>query len=147
MYCVLKYVGTRTSQRDRRQTLPGSMVGMTASEVTLPEFYSAKDTMYVDPVTGVPLAVNDNVQQTLQDNTGTTRLVLLNADFQTTPGSVAKAVSRDNGGATAISLLKVTVPIVGGLLGIVLLVAGLILSRRPEEEEYEDDELTVGAPV
>src|SRR5215470_14129026 len=79
--------------------------------------------------------------------TGSTHLVLLNADFQTTPDSVTKAVSRDNGGATAISLLKVTVPIVGGLLGIVLLGAGLILSRRPEEEEYEDDELTIGAPV
>jgi len=141
------FVANVSAQQTGTQTLPGSMVGMTASEVTLPEFYSAKDTMYVDPVTGVPLAVNDNVQQTLQDNTGTTRLVLLNADFQTTPGSVAKAVSRDNGGATAISLLKVTVPIVGGLVGIVLLVAGLILSRRPEEEEYEDDELTVGAPV
>jgi hypothetical protein len=129
------------------QTLPGSLVGMTASQVTLPEFYSANETYYVDPVTGVPLAVNQAVQQTLQDSTGTTRLVLLNADFQTTPASVAKAVSRDNGGATAISLLKVTVPIVGGLLGVVLLGAGLVLSRRPEYEEYQEDEETVGASV
>jgi hypothetical protein len=129
------------------ETLPGSLVGMTQSEVTLPEFYSAKETYYVDPVTGVPLAVNQNVQQTLQDDTGTTRLVLLNADFQTTPDSVTSAVSIDNGGATAISLLKVTVPIVGGLLGIILLGAGIVLSRRPEEEEYEDDQETVGASV
>jgi hypothetical protein len=141
------FVASISAQQVGTQTLPGSLVGMTASEVTLPEFYSAKETYYVDPVTGVPLAVNQNVQQTLQDSTGTTRLVLLSADFQTTPESVAKAVSRDNGGATAISLLNVTVPIVGGLIGVVLLGAGLVLSRRPEYDEYQDDQETVGASV
>jgi DUF3068 family protein len=141
------FVATVSATQVGTQTLPGSLVGMTASEVTLPEFYSAKEMYYVDPVTGVPLAVNQNVQQTLQDSTGTTRLVLLSADFQTTPDSVAKAVSRDNGGATAISLLNVTVPIVGGLLGVILLGAGLVLSRRPQYEEYQEDEETVGAAV
>jgi hypothetical protein len=141
------FVAKVSPQQVGTQTLPGSLVGMTASEVTLPEFYSANETYYVDPVTGVPLAVNQAVQTTLQDSIGTTRLVLLNADFQTTPASVAKAVSRDNGGATAISLLNVTVPIVGGLLGVVLLAAGLVLSRRPEYEDYQEDEETVGAAV
>jgi len=141
------FVAKVSARQVGTQKLPGSLVGMTPSEVTLPEFYSASETYYVDPVTGVPLAVNQSVQETLQDSTGTTRLVLLNADFQTTPESVAKAVSRDNGGATAISLLNVTVPIVGGLLGVVLLGAGLVLSRRPEYEEYQEDEETVGAPV
>jgi hypothetical protein len=141
------FVANVPSQQVGTQMVPGSLVGMTASEVTLPEFYSARETMFVDPATGLPIAVNENVSQTLQDNTGTTRLTLLSGDFQTTPNSVTNAVNRDNGSATAISLLKVTVPIVGGLLGIVLLGAGLILSRRPEEEEYEDDEEPVGAPV
>ena len=141
------FVAQVPSTQVGNETLPGSLVGMAASEVTLPEFYSAKETYFVDPVTGVPLAVDQNVQQTLQDNTGTTRLVLLSADFVTTPESVARAVTRDNGGATAISLLDVTVPIVGGLLGIILLGAGLVLSRRPEDEEYEEDEETVGAAV
>jgi hypothetical protein len=129
------------------ETLPGSLVGMTPSEVKLPEFYSAKETYFVDPVTGMPLAFNQNVQQTLQDNTGTTRLVLLSANFQTTPASVSSAVSTDNGGATKISLINVTIPIAGGLVGVVLLGAGLVLSRRPEDEEYEDDHEPVGASV
>src|SRR5712692_9640124 len=98
------FVAQVPSTQVGNETLPGSLVGMAASEVTLPEFYSAKETYFVDPVTGVPLAVDQNVQQTLQDNTGTTRLVLLSADFVTTPESVARAVTRDNGGATAISL-------------------------------------------
>ncbi len=128
------------------ESLPGSLVGMTASEVTLPEFYSAQETYYVDPVTGVPLAVVQNVKQTLQDSTGTTRLVLLEANFKTTPASVAASVSIDNSGRSKIALLEVIIPIVAGVLGIILLVVGLVLSRaRNEDDEYEDDDATVGA--
>ena len=94
----------------------------------------------------MPPSVSQTVHETLQNNPGATRLVLLNADFQTTPASVAENVSVDNGGATKISLAEVTVPIVGLLIGVMLLIAGLALSRRnPEDEEYEDDDQTVGA--
>jgi hypothetical protein len=139
------FVASVPSVQIGTESLPGSLVGMTASQVTLPEFYSAQETYFVDPTTGVPLSVQQNVHEVLQDNTGATRLVLLNADFQTTPASVAANVSTDNGGATKISLAEVTVPIVGLLLGVMLLIAGLVLSRsEPEDEEYEDDEQTVG---
>ncbi len=106
------FVATVPSQQIGTQTVPGSLVGLTASAVTLPEFYSAKEMYFVDPVTGVPLSVQRNVQETLQDSTGTTRLVLLSANFQTTPDSVTSAVSTDNGDATKISLINVTIPIV-----------------------------------
>jgi hypothetical protein len=140
------FVASIPSVQIGTESLPGSLVGLPASEVTLPEFYSAQETYFVDPVTGVPLSVQQNVHEVLQDNTGTTRLVLLNADFQTSPASVTANVSTDNGGATKISLAEVTVPIVGLLLGVMLLIAGLVLSRRePEDEEYEDDDQPVGA--
>jgi hypothetical protein len=147
---ISTYVFTATipSQQIGTQSLPGSLVGLPASEVTLPEFYSAKETWFVDPVTGVPLATEQNVQQTLQDNTGTTRLVLLSADFKTTPASVASGVNTVNGATTKINLLNVIVPIVAGVIGIILLVLGLVLSRgRPEDEQYEDDDETVGVPA
>lgn len=147
---VSTYVFTATipNTQTGTQSLPGSLVGLTASEVTLPEFYSAKETYFVDPVTGVPLAVEQNVQQTLQDNTGTTRLVLLSADFKTTPASVAANVKTDNGGTTKITVLNVIIPIVTGLIGLILLVLGLVLSRgRPEDDQYEDDDETVRVPA
>lgn len=129
------------SQQIGTESLPGALVGMTASAVTLPEFFSARETYYVDPVTGVPLAVDQNVRETLQDSSGTTRLVLLQADFKTTPASVAAGVSTDQGGTTKINVLNVIVPIVAGLLGLILIVVGLVLSRsRPEDEQYEDDD-------
>lgn len=130
------------------KSLPGALVGLKPSEVTLPEFYSAKETYYVDPVTGVPLAVDQNVQQTLQDNSGTTRLVLLSADFKTTPASVASGVNRVRDATTKINALTVIAPIAAGLLGIILLVIGLVLSRlQPEDEEYEDDEASIRVPA
>jgi len=102
------------------KSLPGALVGLKPSEVTLPEFYSAKETYFVDPAIGVPLAVDQNVQQTLQDNAGTTRLVLLSADFKTTPASVASHVKTVKDATTKINVLKVIVPIVAGLLGVIL---------------------------
>ncbi len=130
------------------QSLPGSLVGSAASEVVLPEFYAAKETYFVNPVTGDPIAVEQNVQQTLQDDTGTTRLVLLSADFKTTPASVADLVKTDNSGTTKITALNVIIPIVTGLIGLILLVLGLVLSRgRPEDDQYEDDDETVRVPA
>jgi hypothetical protein len=128
------------------ESLPGSLVGLPASEVTLPEFYSAQETYYVDPVTGVPLSVVQNVKQTLQDSTGITRLVLLEASFRSTPASIASGLSTDNSGRSEIGVLNVIVPIIAGVLGIILLVVGLVLSRaRDEDDEYQDDDETVGA--
>ncbi len=128
------------------QSVPGSLVGLTASEVTLPEFYSAQETYYVDPVTGVALSVVQNVRQTLQDGSGTTRLVLLAANFKTVPASIASGVSTDNGGRTEIGVLNVIVPIAAGVLGLIVLVVGLVLGRSADEdEEYQDDDQTVGA--
>lgn len=136
------------AQQTGTQSLPGSLVGMTASEVTLPEFYSAKETYDVDPVTGSILAVVQDVHQTLQDSTGTTRLVLLDANFKTTAASVAALVKTDNSGKSEIGLLELIIPIIAGVLGIILLVVGLVLSRaRDEDDEYEDDDATVGAPA
>ncbi|MDR2985621.1 MAG: DUF3068 domain-containing protein [Nocardiopsaceae bacterium] len=130
------------------QSLPGELVGEKASEVTLPEFYSVKETYFVDPVTGVPLKVEQNVQQTLQDSTGTTRLVLMSADFKTTPASIASGAATDKDGRTKITVLNVIIPIVAGVIGLILLIIGLVLSQfRPEDEEYEDEDEFVGVPA
>jgi len=142
------YAANVSSQQVGTQSLPGSLVGMSASEVTLPEFYSVQETYYVDPVTGAPLSVNENVQQVLKDSSGTTRLVLLSGDFKSTAASISSAVSTDNKSRNEITLATLIVPIVAGLLGIILLVVGLVLSRsRPEDEEYEDADEPVSSPV
>jgi hypothetical protein len=130
------------------QQLPGTLVGLKAAEVTLPEYYSSQETYYVDPVTGAPISVVRNTQDVLKDNAGTTRLVLLSADFKTSPASVAASVKTDNHYRFEIQLATTIIPIIAGLLGIILLVVGLVLARMShEDEEYEDEDEPVGSSV
>jgi glucose uptake protein GlcU len=57
-------------------------------------------------------------------------------------------VQTDKNGTTKISVLNVIIPIVAGVIGLVLLVLGLVMSRfRPEDEEYEDDDEDIRVPV
>jgi len=129
-------------------TVPGSLAGLSASTVTLPEMYSSQETYYVDPVTGAPLLVKRDVQQVLKDSSGTTRLVLLNANFQTSASSLASVVATDNHYRTEINVAKNIVPIIALIIGIILLAAGLVASRlRPDYEEYEDEDEPISSPV
>jgi hypothetical protein len=142
------YVANVPSQQIGTESLPGELVGSKAALVTLPEFYSAQETYNVDPVTGAPISMTRDTQEVLKDDTGTTLLVLLNANFKTTGSSVASIVKSDNHYRTEIELATNIIPIVAGLLGIILLVVGLVLSRlSPEDEEYEDEEEPVSSVV
>jgi hypothetical protein len=143
-----EYVAKIAPTQVGTQSLPGSQVGLPAAEVTLPEFYSATETYYVDPVTGAPLSIVRNVDQALKDSSGTTRLILLKANFKSSAASVASEIKTDNHYRTEISLATTIVPVVAGLLGIILLVIGLVLGlMRPEDEEYEDEDERVTSSV
>lgn len=143
-----KYVANIPSQQVGTQTLPGSLVGLNAATVTLPEFYSSQETYFVDPITGAPLSVVRNTHDVLQDNSGTTRLVLINADFKSTAASIASTVKTDNKYRNEITLATSIVPVVAAVLGIILLVIGLVLSlMRSEDEEYEEEDEPVSSPV
>jgi hypothetical protein len=138
-----RYVVHIPSQQIGTQTLPGSLLGLSATEVTLPEFYSADKTYWVDPVTGAPLAVTQTQRFTLQDNTGATQLVLFDGTLASTPASIASSVATDKSDDTKIALVEVILPIVGLLVGIILLVVGLVLSRSRAEDEAAGHEEAV----
>jgi hypothetical protein len=141
-----KYVAVVPPTQVGTQSLPGSLVGEKAAEVTLPEFYSSTETYFVDPVTGAPLQVERTTKDALQDASGATKLVLLSADFKSSAQSVATTIKSDNHYKNLINLATFIVPVIAGLIGIILLVVGLVLSRMsPEDEEYEDEDEPVGA--
>lgn len=123
------------------QTLPGSLVGMPGqASVSLPEYYAATNTYWVDPVTGAVLDVNQNQKITLRDATGAQRLLLFNGDLAMTPESIQATVNLDTPGRSKINLLKVVIPLVAGLVGLALLVTGILLARRgPGELPHEAD--------
>jgi hypothetical protein len=142
------YVANIPPTQTGTQQLPGALVGSHAATVTLPEYYSSQETYYVDPVTGAPISVVRNTQDVLKDASGTTRLVLLSADFKTSPASVAKHVRTDNHYRFEIQLATTIIPVIAGLIGIILLVVGMVLARMSrEDEEYEDEDEYAGSAV
>ena len=132
-------------RRFGQQTLPGSLVGEPQqATVTLPESLTATSTFWVDPLTGV--IVDETVDQTvqLQGTTAAERLVLLGGTLSQTAPSVAAAVASSQQQHARIRLIQVTIPLIGILLGLIALAAGLTLvltAPEPWVPAYEDDDV------
>jgi hypothetical protein len=139
-----KFVEHVTKQQFASQTLPGSLVGYPDQPtVTLPEYISETNTYFVDPVTGEPVDVNENLTLALENITGATRLVLFKGDLAATPQSISGAVGAVNSSHLKIEFIEDIGPLVCVLLGVVLLVLGItLIANQPdiEEFEYESDE-------
>jgi hypothetical protein len=129
-------------------TVPGSLVG-TADQatVTLPEYLTSTNTYYVDPGTGAPVMIIEAQNETLQDPlTGGTALVLFNGTLTSTPATVSASVSTAQHYDSEISDVETIGPVVGFLVGLVLLALGIVLiNLQREEYYYEEDEEVVGA--
>jgi hypothetical protein len=146
-----KFVETITAQQIGTQTLPGSLVGETAASVTLPEFDTSTTTEYVDPITGAPVKGVSHQDLYLENSGGTPVLTLLDANFATTPATVASIVNTARYNDNRIDLVQSVLPLILGIVGVILLAMGLLLvlvgRREPEyydeEEEHESGEVSV----
>ena len=116
------------------QTLPGSLVGQSAASVTLPQYYENHVIYWIDPDTGALLNVTQNERLTLRDSSGATALVLFDAYLAATPASVNALVALDNSQRSKVSLVTRVLPLVTGILGVILLIVGILLARRPRED-------------
>ncbi|HUA28922.1 MAG TPA: porin PorA family protein, partial [Streptosporangiaceae bacterium] len=131
---VYRFVETAPATRFGTEQVPGSLIGEPSqSEVSLGEYYSGTQTFYVDPVTGGPLATTQHTEVTLRDSTGATRLVGTNFTATTTPASVQAVVNKDVSGRNTINLASVTLPLIGLIVGLVLLLAGILLVQTGGE--------------
>jgi hypothetical protein len=112
------------------QTVPGSLVGMSAASVTLPEFYEIHLVYYVDPATGALINVQEHQTTTLRTpSAGAQALLLFDANLKVTPASLTAIVKLDTNGRNELTLLKVILPLVLGIVGLIALVTGLLLGR------------------
>jgi hypothetical protein len=141
---VDKFVEHVTSQRFGQQTLPGSLVGEPQqATVSLPETLTATNTDWVDPLTGA--IVDQTLDQTveLQGRAAAERLVLLGGTLSQTAPSVRAAVASSRQQHARIRLIQSTIPLLGIVLGLIALAAGIFLVARAPEPwvpAYEDDE-------
>jgi len=129
--------------------LPGSLVGIAdQATVTLPEYLTATNTYYVDPNVGSPVKVVEAQNEILENPaTGGTALVLFNGTLTSTPQTIAAAVSTSNHYDGEISALEDIGPLVGALVGLVLLALGitLLVGAGRDEYYYEEEDEAVAA--
>jgi hypothetical protein len=140
-----KFVEQVQDRRFGQQTLPGNLVGEPAqATVTLPESLTAINTYWVDPATGSVVDMTLDQTVALQGATPSQRLVLLGGTFTETPASVQSAVTAARQQQPKIQLIQITIPIIGILLGLLGLAAGIgLVLRSPEPwaPAYDDDEV------
>jgi hypothetical protein len=127
-----RYVEQVSPSQSGTQTLPGVLVGMKSQpSVTLPEYYQATNTYWVDPVSGAPVDSEQNQTLTLRDSSGATRLLLFQADLKFTPHSIKSYVDTAANGKNKITLITFTLPLILLLLGVILLAVGTVLAVLP----------------
>jgi hypothetical protein len=129
---VYKFVQTIAPTRIGTLEVPGNLVGSVAASVFAPEYYSNTRTVWVEPTTGVIVKGSEQQKQTLRDVLGTDKLTLIEATLAFTDANVKASADAASSAASQLGLIKTTIPIVGLILGLVLLGLGLflVLSRR-----------------
>jgi hypothetical protein len=110
------------------QEVPGSLVGESAPSVQAPVFYTDTRTVWVEPKTGVIVKGSEQNRTTLRDSAGQDKTVVLQFDltFNDDTQKSQAQLARDNIGK--IDLVTIWLPLIGLLVGIVLIIAGLIIT-------------------
>jgi hypothetical protein len=125
---VYKFVQTIPPTQFGTLDVPGSLVGSTEPDVKAPEFYSNVRTVWVEPVTGVVVKGQEQQKQTLRSSDGTDKLILIEATIAFTDANTADSVRVAKDGKSQLVLVQTTIPIVGLVLGLILLALGLWLA-------------------
>ncbi|GIJ78133.1 Protein of unknown function [Micromonospora phaseoli] len=110
---------------DRVALLLGALApGATSGEVV----YSNTRTVWVDPVTGSYVNVREQQKKVLVPNVGTP-VTLLDADFSYNEETVSSSVERAKESRGQLNLLGVFAPLGLAVLGLVLIIVALLVSR------------------
>ena len=106
----------------------------------VPGKYSSEKTIWVDPATGSIIDQSESQTRVQADNNQT----LLQLDFSFTDATVAANVEDAKANGAKLQLLTRTVPLIGGIVGLLALIGGLVLWRTaPVREEQAPEDVTL----
>jgi hypothetical protein len=114
--------------------VPASLIGETGTTALEVEIqYSTVTQHWVEPTTGV---VIDRVSETANTLAyeGETKITTSGGTFQYTDEQVKDNVEEFKGKASSLQAVQTTVPLVGVILGLLLILGGVLLSRRNRNE-------------
>lgn len=121
--------------------VPTSLLGIKgpSRNVVANRYYTADNTFWVDPRTGVLVDEEVKAQSYLTAINGQGRLNAVNLDLRMTPGSRHSLADQANKNAQSITVLSVLGPLALGVLGIILLVLALAPWRRFRHRDDDPD--------
>lgn len=127
-----------------KMDVPGEIFGLEKGKQTADRTYANERTIWVDPVTGVMMKLQEKQKQTLELE-GQEPVNAMDTTSTMTPETVAKNVDEYKSKGSQLNILRNWAPLVLGLLGLLALVLGLIVSMRSRRsvgahaEERRDD--------
>ncbi|MDX1622042.1 MAG: DUF3068 domain-containing protein [Nitriliruptorales bacterium] len=118
-------------------SIPASFVGGEAGDpdVEADQVYENEKYFLVEPVTGQIVDGGQKLRRTVRTGDGTEAIVLADFDLALTDETVAANVDSARSNADQLTLVASTIPLWGGILGVLLTAAGVLLglrARRPE---------------
>ncbi|MGB3770106.1 MAG: DUF3068 domain-containing protein [Rhodococcus sp. (in: high G+C Gram-positive bacteria)] len=112
--------------------LPATTWGVPGGDavITMTRYYENTRDIYVEPTTGVIVKGQEDVHQYYARRAGTPEVDVLQGVIAFDDNTVAYQLGRAQDGKDQIALVGRTIPIVAGVLGVVLLAAGIVLLLR-----------------
>ncbi len=118
--------------------VPGDLVGFPLPTFVAPRYYANERTLWVEPTTGAILKGEERQIQTLRGPDGSDKVTVIDAVVGTSASEVSEGVSQASSLAGLIVLLNSTVPLIGVIAGLILLIIGIVLvamrSRQPDKK-------------
>lgn len=140
---VYKFVQTIEPIKTGTTDVPGNLVGSDEDTVTADRIYSNVRTLYVEPVTGAIIKGGES-QDAYLELDGVRGATTTKATLEYTDDYVQENVDEYKGKAALLSAVQNTIPLVGSILGVLLILGGVVLARRGRK----DDEVeTAGSRV
>jgi hypothetical protein len=112
--------------------ISGEMAGEPDQQtVTAFVVYDNHKTLWVEPRTGQIVKASQDVDQVLQTPAGKQVLTVVDATLTYNNDTVEDFVSDAKRNVSQLRMLGVTLPLVGAILGVLLLIGGLVVGARP----------------
>jgi len=128
---VYRYVQRIEPTKIAELDAPGVLLGRPEPAVASDRFYSNTRTVWVEPVSGVVVKGQEEQLSTVRAQQGAGELVVTQATLVFNDQTIAEQADNASEARSRISILTFTGPLVSLLIGIVLVVIGVLLLRRP----------------
>ncbi len=113
--------------------VPGSLVKSDKPSVTVDRYYTNLRSIWVEPDSGVIVKGQEEQKQTLRDENGEDAVTVLEANLVFDDETIKKQVAAAQSSKGTIARLTSILPLVAGLFGVVMLLAGIALLLRPAD--------------